>query len=75
MSKHPARSTVLLKHHLKALKLPTMHRECEATAARCSKENVDYLGYLLQLCERELLEREARAEEAEGGTVPDGQGA
>src|SRR4029077_18191579 len=49
------------KHHLKALKLPTMHRECEATAARCSKENVDHLGYLLQLCERELLEREDRA--------------
>jgi DNA replication protein DnaC len=61
MSKDPTKSTVLLKHHLKALKLPTMHRECEATAARCSKENVDHLGYLLQLCERELLEREARA--------------
>jgi DNA replication protein DnaC len=61
MSKDQTRSTVLLKHHLKALKLPTMHRECEATAARCCKENVDHLGYLLQLCERELLEREARA--------------
>jgi DNA replication protein DnaC len=61
MSKDQTRSTVLLKHHLKALKLPTMHRECEATAARCSRENVDHLGYLLQLCERELLEREARA--------------
>lgn len=61
MSKAETRSTVLLKHHLKALKLPTMHRECEATAARCGKENVDHLGYLLQLCERELLEREARA--------------
>ena len=61
MSKDQTRSTVLLKHHLKALKLPTMHRECEATADRCSRENVDHLGYLLQLCERELLEREARA--------------
>jgi DNA replication protein DnaC len=61
MSKAETRSTVLLKHHLKALKLPTMHRECEATAARCGRENVDHLGYLLQLCERELLEREARA--------------
>src|SRR6478736_1804229 len=61
MSKHQARSTVLLKHHLKALKLPTMHRECEAVAARCAKENVDHLGFLLRLCERELLEREARA--------------
>jgi DNA replication protein DnaC len=61
MSKHQARSTVLLKHHLKALKLPTMHAECEAVAARCAKENVDHLGFLLQLCERELLEREGRA--------------
>jgi len=61
MSKAETKSTVLLKHHLKALKMPTMHRECEATAIRCAKENVDHLGYLLQLCERELLEREARA--------------
>ena len=61
MSKAETKSTVLLKHHLKALKLPTMHRECEATAARCARENVDHLGFLLQLCERELLEREARA--------------
>jgi DNA replication protein DnaC len=61
MSKAETKSTVLLKHHLKALKLPTMHRECEALAARCAKENVDHLGFLLQLCERELLEREARA--------------
>jgi DNA replication protein DnaC len=61
MSKHQARSTVLLKHHLKALKLPTMHAECEAVAARCAKENVDHLGFLLHLCERELLEREGRA--------------
>jgi DNA replication protein DnaC len=61
MSKHQAKSTVLLKHHLKALKLPTMHAECEAVAARCAKENVDHLGFLLQLCERELLEREGRA--------------
>ena len=61
MSKHQATSTVLLKHHLKALKLPTMHAECEAVAARCAKENVDHLGFLLQLCERELLEREGRA--------------
>ena len=56
MSKAETRSTVLLKHHLKTLKLPTMHRECEALAARCAKENVDHLGFLLQLCERELLE-------------------
>jgi DNA replication protein DnaC len=55
------KSTVLLKHHLKALKLPTMHSECEKIAARCAKENVDLLGFLLQLCEQELLDRERRA--------------
>jgi DNA replication protein DnaC len=61
MSKSETKSTVLLKHHLKALKLPTMHAECEAMAARCAKENADHLGFLLRLCERELLEREGRA--------------
>jgi DNA replication protein DnaC len=61
MKKLEARSTVLLKHHLKALKLPTMTAECEKVAARCAKENVDHLGFLLQLCELELLERERRA--------------
>jgi DNA replication protein DnaC len=61
MTKAETRSAVLLKHHLKALKLPTMTAECEAVAARCAKENVDHLGSLLQLCERELLEREGRA--------------
>jgi hypothetical protein len=32
---------VLVKHHLKALKLPTMHSECEKVAARAAKENLD----------------------------------
>ena len=36
MNKIETKSTVLLKHHLKALKLPTMHAECEAAAARCA---------------------------------------
>jgi DNA replication protein DnaC len=61
MKKQEARSTVLLKHHLKALKLPTMTAECEKVAARCARENVDHLGFLLQLAELELLEREHRA--------------
>lgn len=55
------KSTVLLKHHLKALKLPTMHSECEKLAAQCAKDNVDHLGFLLQLSEQELLDRERRA--------------
>ena len=33
---HQTKSTVLLKHHLKALKLPTMHGECEKMARRCA---------------------------------------
>jgi DNA replication protein DnaC len=61
MKKLETKSTVLLKHYLKALKLPTMHAECEKIAARCAKENVDHLGFLLQLCEQELLDREKRA--------------
>ena len=77
MKKAETKSTVLLKHHLKALKLPTMTAECEKVAARCAKENVDHLGFLLQLCELELLERERRAAAAaaEGGAVPDAQDA
>jgi DNA replication protein DnaC len=61
MRKIETQSTVLLKHHLKALRLPTMTAECEKVAARCAKEDVDHLGFLLQLCELELIERERRA--------------
>jgi DNA replication protein DnaC len=63
MTRQETKSLVLLRHHLKALKLSTMHDECEKVAARCARENVDCLGFLLQLCERELLEREKRAAE------------
>ena len=63
MKKLETKSTVLLKHHLKALKLPTFHAECEKLAARCATENVDHLGFLLQLCELELIAREKRAAE------------
>ena len=51
MKKLETKSTVLLKHHLRALKVPTMHDECDKVAARCAKENVDHLGFLLQLSE------------------------
>jgi DNA replication protein DnaC len=63
MKKLETKSTVLLKHHLKALKLPTFNSECEKIAARCATENVDHLGFLLQLCELELITREKRAAE------------
>ena len=63
MSQCETKSAVLLKHHLKMLKLPTMWGECERVAQRCARENTDHLGYLLQLSELELLERERRASE------------
>jgi len=56
-------STLLLRHHLKVLKLPTMLRDYAAVAAACGQERVDYAGFLLRLSERELLERERRATE------------
>jgi DNA replication protein DnaC len=63
MNKTETKSTVLLKHHLKQLKLPTMHTECEKIAQRCASDNADHLAFLLQLCELELIERERRAAE------------
>ena len=48
MNKTDTKSTVLLKHHLKALKLPTMHVECEKIAQRCAADNADHLAFLLQ---------------------------
>ena len=56
-----APSTVLMEHHLKALKLPTVLREHAAVAAACGREKADYATYLLRLTERELLDRERRA--------------
>lgn len=54
---------MLLRHHLKALELPTILAECQKIATRCAKDNVDHLGFLLQLCELELIDREKRAAE------------
>jgi DNA replication protein DnaC len=56
-----AADVVLLKHHLTALRLPTVKAECEQVARQCASENIDYLGFLLRLCERELGDRERRA--------------
>lgn len=63
MKKTETKSTVLLQHHLKGLRLPTMLREHAKVAGRCATENVDHLGFLLQLCELELIDRERRASE------------
>ena len=56
-----SKSTVLLEHHLKQLKLPSMLREYVKMAKVCQSERVDYQTYLLRLCERELADREQRA--------------
>jgi DNA replication protein DnaC len=61
MSRTETRTTVLLKHHLKALKLPTVLAECEKVATRAAVDNVDHLGFLLQVVELELIERERKA--------------
>jgi DNA replication protein DnaC len=63
MTKTDTKSTVLLKHHLKALRLPTVLAECEKVAQRAAAENVDHLAFLLQVCELELIERERKAAE------------
>jgi len=54
---------VLLAHHLKQLKLPTMLREYDRVARECARDGVDYPRYLLRLAELELLERERRVTE------------
>ena len=51
---------LLLAHHLKALKLPTVLREYDKLARQCAAEGVDHVGYLLRLVELELIERERR---------------
>ena len=57
------KSTVLLEHYLKRLRLPTILREYESMAVVCRKVRSDFITYLLRLIERELLDREKRAAE------------
>jgi DNA replication protein DnaC len=54
---------VLLAHHLKQLRLPTMLREYDKVARACASEGVDHPRYLLRLVELELLDRERRVVE------------
>jgi DNA replication protein DnaC len=54
---------LLLAHHLKQLKLPTVLREHEKVARECARDNVDHSRYLLRLVELELLDRERRVTE------------
>jgi DNA replication protein DnaC len=57
------KSTVLLEHYLKQLRLPTMLREYASLAVVCREDRSDFPTYLLRLTERELLDREKRAAE------------
>ena len=54
------RSTLLLEHHLKELKLPSFLREYGKMAAQCAAEGVDHPRYLLRLAELELIDRHQR---------------
>jgi DNA replication protein DnaC len=51
---------VLLGHHLKQLKLPTILREYDKVATQCARDEVDHPRYLLRLVELELIDRERR---------------
>jgi DNA replication protein DnaC len=51
---------ILLAHHLKQLKLPTILREYDKVAALCAAEKIDHPRYLLRLVEMELIDRERR---------------
>ena len=52
---------VLLEHHLKELRLPTILREYDRVARQCAVEQVNYPRYLVRITELELLDRERRA--------------
>ena len=51
---------VLLAHHLKTLKLPTVLREYDKLARHCATEGADHVRYLVRLTELELIDRERR---------------
>jgi DNA replication protein DnaC len=54
------KSTMLLEHHLKELKLPTFLREYDKLAVQCASEGVDHPEYLLRLSELEMIDRHHR---------------
>jgi len=60
MTRNRDLEVIRLKEHLKALRLPTMQAECAVLAQECQREGVDHLGFLLKLCELEVIERERK---------------
>lgn len=59
-SESPTPPKLLLAHHLRQLKLPTVLREYEKVAAEAAREGQDHIRYLLRLVELELIDRERR---------------
>lgn len=59
----PAPPRVLLAHHLRQLKLPTVLREYEKAATEAARDGHDHVRYLLRLVELELIDRERRTVE------------
>ncbi|MFC1499367.1 IS21-like element helper ATPase IstB, partial [Verrucomicrobiota bacterium] len=57
------KSTVLLEHYLKLLKLPTILREYKKLSEAARKDQACYETFLLRLMEREIHDREIRAKE------------
>ena len=55
-----SKSTLLLEHHLKELRLPSFLREYGKMAVQCAAEGVDHPDYLLRLAELELIDRHQR---------------
>ncbi|MGB8365646.1 MAG: IS21-like element helper ATPase IstB [Rhizomicrobium sp.] len=54
---------ILLAHHLKQLRLPTILREYDKVAREAAREGLDHTAYLLRLVELELIDRERRVVE------------
>jgi DNA replication protein DnaC len=50
-----------LPHYLKTLKLPTFLSEYPKAAKRCTQEDSSYETFLLDLSEKEVLNRQSRA--------------
>ena len=48
VNKTDTTSMVLLRHHLKDLKLPTMNADCEKIAQRYATDNADHLTYQIR---------------------------
>jgi DNA replication protein DnaC len=54
---------LLLGHHLKQLRLPTILREYDKVASEAARKGIGHAAYLLRLVELELIDRERRVVE------------